>query len=294
MLNKKTLTIFTPTFNRAYILPELYKSLCAQTCQDFEWLIVDDGSEDNTEELLQEWSCEQKVQIRYYKQQNGGKQRAHNRGVEECDTELFVCVDSDDYVTDNFVETHLRKWDEVKNDNTVGGIISLQGHENGEPMGTYFPDGVQKSTLTELYSKLKFRGDATLLHRTELLKKYPFVVEEGEKFIGEGYVYYQIDQNYQLALLPEILMIKEYLDDGYTKNVRRLTKQNPKGYMRLKLQSIEYATTWRERFTHTILYLVGCRISGEKQPLKKLPYKWLGVLAYLPSWLAWVLIYKNA
>ena len=294
MCNKKTLTIFTPTYNRAYILPVLYRSLCKQTNQDFEWLIVDDGSVDNTEELIQEWLVENKIQIKYYKQKNGGKQRAHNKGVEESVTELFVCVDSDDYVTEDFVDEHLNRWDEVKSDHTIGGIISLQGHENGEPMGTFFPSGIQKSTLTTLYSKLKFRGDATLVYRTEILKQYPFVVEEGEKFIGEGYVYYQIDQHYELALLPKILMIKEYLQDGYTSNVRRLTKNNPKGYMRLKLLSIEYAPTWFERFTHTILYLVGCRISGEKKPLKKLPHKWLGVLAYFPSWIAWLLIYKNA
>jgi len=145
-----------------------------------------------------------------------------------------------------------------------------------------------------LYKKLKFRGDATMMYRTELLKAFPFVVEPDEKFIGEEYVYNQIDRKYQMAVLPEVLMIVEYLEDGYSRNVRRVTKENPKGYIRLKKQSIEYAETWSERYIQTILYLVGCRISGEKNPLKNLPYKFLGVVAYLPAWLAWVVFYKDA
>lgn len=290
----KILTIFTPTYNRAYILPCLYNSLCKQTCTKFEWLIVDDGSSDNTEELVNSWIGENKICIRYFKQKNGGKQRAHNLGVEKCNTELFVCVDSDDYVVPTFVELHLKRWDEVKMDSSIGGIISLQGHEDGTPMGTYFPKDIDKTTLTLLYTKLRFRGDATLMHRTQLLKEHPFIVEEGEKFIGEGYVYYQIDQNYQLALLPQILMIKEYLPDGYTKNVRKITKENPRSYMRLKKQSIEFAHSWIERYVQTILFLVGCRMGRESHPISSAPYRILAILAYFPAWLTWRLFYKNA
>lgn len=294
MCIKTTLTVFTPTFNRGYTLCRVYDSLCSQSCMDFEWLIVDDGSTDNTEHLVVEWIKEHKIQIRYFKQHNGGKQRAHNKGVELSNAELFVCLDSDDYVVSDFVEKHIHKWMEVKQNETLAGIVSMKGYQNGNPTGTRIPDNLQTSTLTNLYTKLKFKGDATMVYRTDILRRYPFVVEEGEKFIGEGYVYYQIDQKYQMALLPEILMIVEYLEDGYSHNVRRLTKNNPKGYMRLKKQSIEYAITWRERYIHTILYLVGCRLSKEKYPFSELPYRFLGVLAYLPAWIVWFLIYKNA
>ena len=95
---KKRMTVFTPTYNRAYILPKLYDSLCQQTVKSFEWLIVDDGSVDNTQELVEKWIEEKKIEIRYFKQANGGKQRAHNLGVEKSKEEIFVCVDSDDYV----------------------------------------------------------------------------------------------------------------------------------------------------------------------------------------------------
>lgn len=294
MQSEKTMTIFTPTYNRAHILQRVYNSLCVQTDLDFEWLIVDDGSEDDTEHLVKEWIEQNVIPIRYYKQENGGKQRAHNKGVEMSNTELFVCLDSDDYVTRDFVEQHIKKWNEVKNDTTIAGIVSLKGYESGKPTGTSIPENLEKTTLMNLYKKLKFRGDATMMYRTELLKAFLFVVEPDEKFIGEEYVYNQIDRKYQMAVLPKVLMIVEYLEDGYSRNVRRVTKENPKGYMRLKKQSIEYAETWFERYIQTILYLVGCRLSGENNPLKNLPYKFLGIVAYLPAWLAWVVFYKDA
>ena len=231
IMMKKRMTVFTPTYNRAYILPKLYDSLCQQTVKSFEWLIVDDGSVDNTQELVEKWIEEKKIEIRYFKQANGGKQRAHKLGVEK--------------------------------------------------------------SKADLYGKLKFKGDATLAYYTNILRKYPFWVSEGEKFMGEGYVYYQIDQKYKMAVLPEILMIKEYLNDGYTKNVRKLAKNNPKSYAELKRQTIEYSETWKDRYSQTILYMVGCRMARQKA-IRRAPYRVLAILAYFPAWIAWLLFYKNA
>ena len=285
-------TIFTPTYNRAYTLPRVYKSLCLQTCKDFEWLIVDDGSEDETQTLVEKWIKDNVIKIRYYKQKNGGKQRAHNVGVEKSEGELFACVDSDDFITPEFVEKHMQ-YKKKLIDSSLAGIISLKGYEDGKPIGDYFPKDLKHTTLTELYGKRKFRGDATLVYYTKILRQYPFVVEEGEKFIGEGYVYYQIDQKYELLVLPEVLMIVEYLDDGYSKNVRKLTKDNPKSYVRLKKQTIQFSKTWKERYMQTILYMVGCRLAKQSQ-IKEAPYKALAVLAYFPAWLTWKIFYKNA
>lgn len=290
---QKKMTIFTPTYNRAYILTKLYDSLCGQTVKDFEWLIVDDGSEDNTKELVDTWIKDDIIDIRYYKQKNGGKQRAHNLGVSKSEGKLFVCVDSDDYILPEFVEKHLQCIEKYEDNQKVGGIISLQGHEDGRPMGTYFPKNLNVTTLTKLYGKMRFKGDATIVHYTDILKKYPFHVAKGEKFIGEGYVYYQIDQKYELAVLPQILMIKEYLPDGYTKNVRKLTKDNPKSYMLLKRQSVKYASTRTEKFIQSILYDVGC-IMAKKNAVTNTQYKLLAILTYLPAVVAWLIFYKNA
>ena len=293
IMMKKRMTVFTPTYNRAYILPKLYDSLCQQTVKSFEWLIVDDGSVDNTQELVEKWIEEKKIEIRYFKQANGGKQRAHNLGVEKSKEEIFVCVDSDDYVLPEFVEKQLEYFERYNMDASIAGIISLQGHPDGTPMGTFFPADLKITRLTDLYGKLKFKGDATLAYYTNILRKYPFWVAEGEKFMGEGYVYYQIDQKYKMAVLSEILMIKEYLNDGYTKNVRKLAKNNPKSYAELKRQTIEYSETWKDRYSQTILYMVGCRMARQKA-IRRAPYRVLAIFAYFPAWIAWLLFYKNA
>lgn len=292
-MNNINLTIFTPTYNRAYILEKLYASLCTQTSDSFEWLIVDDGSTDETEQLVNKWIIEKKIRIRYYKQENGGKQRAHNKGVELAEAPMFVCVDSDDYILPEFVRSHIQKYQEISDKSEVAGIVSLQAHSDGKPIGTYFPENVEQTTLRELYGKLHFKGDATLAYKTDILKKYPFIVEPGEKFIGESYVYNQIDQKYKMVLLPEILLIKEYLDDGYTTNVRRLTKNNPVGYMRLKYQEVEYSTNFIGRCSNTILYEVGC-ILAKKKLIANAPDKILAALTYPFAWIAWLIFFKNA
>lgn len=292
-MKENKITVFTPTYNRAYILRKLYESLIRQTKQEFEWLIVDDGSTDETEKLVTLWQEENKILIRYFKQNNGGKQRAHNKGVEECKTELFVCVDSDDYIADYSIEKILNTWDEIKDDDKLAGMIALRGVDENTPIGTEMPK-IRCSSLSDLYRKYHFKGDTTLVYRTEILKEYPYWVADGEKFIGEGYVYQQIDQKYKMYLLPEIIIICNYLEDGYTKNVRKLTKQNPKGYTELKRMTICNSKTWTERFYHTILYMVGCKLSKEKHPLKRAPYKTLAVLAFVPAELAWFKYYKNA
>lgn len=293
-MKEKTLTVFTPTYNRAYTLGRLYESLVRQTSQDFQWIVVDDGSTDDTEELVAGWIEQGLLPIYYYKQENGGKPRAHNRGVEECDTELFMCMDSDDYLTDNCVEVILRRWQKERDKKEISGIIALKGKDLKEPLGTWFPKGVYYSTYKELYNHYKFKGDSELIFRTEILKKYPYWVAEGEKFIGEGYVWQKIDCQYTLAVLHEIVAICEYLEDGYSQNVRKLTKDNPISYTELRRQSILYSTTWKNRFYHTILCIVGCILQGKKNPFPILPYKLLGVVAYLPAWLAWFLFFRKA
>ena len=290
----KVMSVFTPTYNRAYILPRLYDSLCRQTCNRFEWLIVDDGSCDNTKEVVDEWIREDKITIRYFWQENGGKQRAYNLGVEKSDLDLFLCVDSDDFLSENCVEEILAKWEEIKYMSDIAGIIALRGDMEGKPLGTYFPENLEYTTTTELYGKYKFRGDMTMAYRTDILKQYPYWIADGEKFIGEGYVWSQIDQKYKLAIIPKLFMYGEYLPDGYTYSVRKVTKNNPKSYVVLKKQTIEFADSYWEKYLHTILCIVGCIMSGEKKPLSVVPNKILGVLAYIPAWLVWLVFYKIA
>jgi len=290
---KEKITVFTPTYNRAYILDRAYKSLINQTNKSFVWLIVDDGSTDNTESLVKEWIKEDKIEIKYYKQKNGGKQRAHNKAVELTNTELFICLDSDDYFTKDAIKILLNSWNKIKDKNKVAGIIALRGINNKNPIGTKMPQNIKFSTLSNLYKKYGFKGDTALLYRTDILKKFSFHVAEGENFIGEDYVYDQIDQKYKMFLLNKIIYICEYLDDGYTSNVRKLIKNNPKSYMILNKQKIIFSDNIKSKFINTVKYLVGGILNKEEKLINKTPDKIIAILAFLPAYLYFLIYYKG-
>ena len=224
-----TLTVFTPTYNRADMLRRVYESLVSQTNTDFEWLIVDDGSEDETEEVLREFIREKKIDIRYFRQENGGKMRAHNEGVRKTDTELFVCLDSDDYFTKTAVDDILKTWSLIREKENCAGIVAHKGQSESEVLyGQEFP-AVEWTTLLDL--KLKgFNGETTLVFRSELLKAHLFPEIYREKYVPEDYVYDLICEKSRLYVLPQILTVCELVEQGYTAQVERLRWDNPTGW----------------------------------------------------------------
>lgn len=222
------ITVFTPTYNRAKKIQQLYQSLCRQTRKDFIWLVVDDGSTDNTEEIINTWINEGKICIQYHKQENGGKMRAHNWGARLCKTKFFVCVDSDDYLIDEAIEIMEEKIPEIDEDDTKIGLLLLRylSESDNTPVnynGKY-------TTLKGLYDS-GFRGETTLLFKAEILRHYPFPVVDGEKFITENISYSLIDQKYEYLLVPKAVTICEYDTDGYTLNLLDLYINNPCGYV---------------------------------------------------------------
>lgn len=235
----KRLTIFTPTYNRAYILPMLYNSLCEQTCQDFEWLIVDDGSTDNTWELIEKWMHEERVEIRYFFQENSGKMMAHNKAVQESNSELFMCVDSDDYLCSaQVVGEVISYWDchnkESKDD--ICGIIAYKEiGQNQMP----FPEGMSIAHKSELPIK-GFRGETALVFKRDVLEQYPFPYFVGEKFVTDDYIYDQIDQKYKYLLFPYYIQHCKYHIDGYSHNYMRLLFDNPKGFRAYHNQCVSF------------------------------------------------------
>lgn len=279
-VSNKTLCIFTPTYNRAYTLPRLYESLKAQTSCDFYWLVVDDGSTDDTQALIATYAETSKFPIRYIKVENGGKQRAHNVAVEDCDSPLFLCVDSDDWLVSQSVQRLIEKWDSIDDKDECSGVVFMKGGDEETPLGTWLPRTVSRSTLSGLYDHHGFKGDSGLMFRTEVLKQYPYRVASGEKFIAESYVYMQIDRKYELSLLHEILCICEYLPDGYSRNIRKITKENPQSYALLKKQAVEFDTKVIDRYRDTALFLVGYMLAKKKNGIKDAPFSALAVLAY--------------
>ncbi|MDE5562400.1 MAG: glycosyltransferase family 2 protein [Clostridiales bacterium] len=229
-----TVTVFTPTFNRAYILPRLYESLCAQTCKDFEWIIVDDGSSDNTEELVGEWTNNDNgFDIIYEKKQNGGKHRAINVGVQKARGELFFIVDSDDHLTPEAVELLVRWLGDLDDSHKFAAISGARGRDVSTYIGGVFKgnnDYVDaKNTERE---KHNLTGDKAEAYITSVLKKYPFPEFDGENFITEEVVWNAIAYDgYYVRWYKDIIYICDYLDDGLTKSGNAKNRNNPQGVL---------------------------------------------------------------
>ncbi len=235
------ITIFTPTYNRAYIIGNLYESLKKQTNKDFEWLVVDDGSTDNTESMFTELLADKRdFPVRYIKQTNGGKHRAINRGVKEARGEMFFIVDSDDTLTCDAVEK-IKKWFfSLDGSFKFAGVSGLRGHKNNEVIGGG-GNGINYVDATNLERKKKnLLGDKAEVYYTDVLKKYPFPEFEGEKFITEEVVWNKIAADgYYIRWFSDIIYFTEYLDDGLTKTSNRYSV-NPQGTLYWAKQQLRF------------------------------------------------------
>ena len=225
------LTIFTPTYNRAYLLKNLWKSLCEQKNKNFIWLIVDDGSTDGTHKLVEELKKNSSFKIQYAYQKNSGKHVAHNRAVLMCESPLFMCVDSDDILTPeavNLIELYYRE--AAKQNLNIIGWCNRRGNLEGFPVkDKNWPKDEPRISCVELFEKLNFHGETALIWRTAFLKRYKFPIIPREKFVTEMVLYYQISNTAKLQLKNEIFYLFEYHNDGYTEAGFILKKNNPIG-----------------------------------------------------------------
>lgn len=259
----KKITVFTPTFNRAYCLHQVYESLIRQTNKDFRWLIIDDGSSDNTKSLVQNWIDENKIQIEYIYQKNLGMHGAYSAAYATIKTELNVCIDSDDYLTDNAIEKIIQFWELHRNDN-YAGIVGLDMLKNGTILGKEMPQGIVSSTLEDLYYKYKISGDKKLVYRTEIVKKYPkYPIFKNESFVPLGSLYIQIDKDYELLCMNHVLCIVEYLDDGSTRNIFKQYAKHPRGFRYSREVEIKYSKYFKVRFKGLIHYVSSCILLKE-------------------------------
>lgn len=273
--NRKLITVFTPTYNRCNELVVLYESLKRQSCKSFIWLIVDDGSADKTEELVSAWIESKEIDIKYIKQENQGKSMAHNKGVSETETELFVCVDSDDYLCDNAIEKIELCWQQRKADDI--GILAFRSVTG---FSRKLPEGRVRTTLRQAYDKYGITGDTMLVFRTDIIGKYAFPKFENEKFVPEAYLYDLTDQEGFFILLKEVLYFGDYLEDGYTKNMAKLLKNNPKGYLAFINQRLQFDKKFKHRFMDTIRYISMAKVEGEKRIIRKAVYPLIAAIAY--------------
>ena len=237
-------TVFTPTYNRAYILGDLYHSLQRQTCMDFEWLIVDDGSADDTKALVASWQGEENpFPIRYVYQENGGKCRAINRGLKEANGRLFFTVDSDDYLTDDAIEKVIRWEGELPKDGHFCGYVGNRGITPTQTPNRLFPGGYLDGTALDRYDQVD--GERAFVFYTEIHRKYLYPEFPGEKFLTEAVTWdLMAHDGYKMRFYNDIIWIWEYKDDGLTRAGYRVFLENPQGtglFFRQKAEFLHYS-----------------------------------------------------
>ena len=277
--NEILLTVFTPAYNRAHTLGRTYESMLRQDCKDFIWLIVDDGSADNTAQLVQEWqSRDNGFEIRYIYKENGGMHTAHNVAYANIDTLLNTCIDSDDALAEGAVRKILKKWEEVQ-DKGYAGIIGLDANmETGEIIGSGFPEGLKETTLSGYYAG-GGNGDKKLVYRTDVMQKYPqYPVFEGEKYVALAYKYLLCDQEYQLAALDEVLCDVEYQRDGSSMNMVRQYYRNPRGFAFWRTVKMQYPESVKRLVMDCVHYCSSSILSCNRNYIKESPKKMLTVL----------------
>lgn len=275
------ITVFTPTYNRCEELKRLYASLLAQSCGDFEWLIVDDGSTDETKSTVDRFISEKKVNIRYIYEENGGKMRAHNVGVKNAAGDFFVCVDSDDRLVENAVETFFSNCMMIS-DERLAGLVFLDTYiKNGDVVGSEFPKEKLKCSYYEIYEKFGVTGDKTPVFKTEVLKEFPFPEIPNEKFIPEAIVYNRISLKYDMLCLNIPIKEVEYLSDGYSSDYFSLVKKNPIG------NSLYFRELYnfKPSFYNTYGYILFSLYAGRKftQIYKEHKAKLKILLLYVPT-----------
>lgn len=280
-MKEKKVTVFTPAYNRGYTLSRLYESLLRQTDERFCWLVVDDGSTDETEELVSAWIKENRIEIEYYKQENQGKPAAHNKGVELTKTELFTCVDSDDYLTDDAIAEILSAWDGLSSD--CIGILGYIKREGEGVLTRCSNDSITKGTLRYLYEH-GLSGDTILIFRSDVLKKFAFPKFAGEKFIPEAYLYDLLDREGKLFLMRKAIYVCEYLPDGYTAGMAKLLYKNPEGYFCYINQRLRFDVTIKQRLADSIRYDAMAIAHRKKRIVRDAIYPFYALLAYPAGW----------
>lgn len=232
-MDKFKVTIFTPTYNRAHLLDRLYRSIQRQTFRDFEWLIVDDGSKDNTEAVISEFlKDENSFPIRYYKKQNGGKSRAVNYGLDLAEGELFFIMDSDDYLTDDALEKIVYWESTIQNKDEYCGVAGNRGTTETETPNVPLPGAYMDCSVLE-----KYTGNTALLGEhaealyTEVFKKFKYPEFDGEKYMTPCVVFDRMAAaGYKTRYFQDIVWVCNYLDDGLTKHADTIYVNNPRGY----------------------------------------------------------------
>lgn len=252
MSTSKAITVFTPTYDRAYILPKCYESLNRQTCKDFEWLIIDDGSTDDTRSLVAAWqNRENGYPIRYIYKENGGLHTGYNTAIANMDTELSVCIDSDDSMPEDGIERILDEWCKVK-DSGAAGLIGLDVDQNGKLIGKKLPEADLINAAALLC--IPGMGDKKYVVRNDLLRMVaPIPVFKDEKNFNPHYLIIKLSRRYRFHPVNRCFCLVEYQPDGMTANIYKQYIDSPNSFAELRraIMRVE-GLTWQYQLKNMI------------------------------------------
>lgn len=224
------ISILTPTYNRANLLNKLYESLVKNSKYDIniEWLIMNDGSTDETKNVIKKFIAENKIEIKYFEQENQGKMVSINKLVEKATGDLIIDCDSDDYFTEDAFKIINEEYKNNKNENNIYGLCFLKYDQDGKNMGNNFKN--KKTTMFDLYFKEGETGEKAIVFFSSIRKQYKHELEHNERFVTEARMYHKLDEKYKMICINKPIMICEYQKEGYTQNIVKQFKENPYGY----------------------------------------------------------------
>ena len=281
------ITVFTPTYNRKEELKRLYESLLKQEYKDFEWVVVDDGSTDGTEELVKEFIKDNLIKITYFKQKNQGKNMAHNKGVELAKGEYFVGVDSDCALTVDALSIVNEYREKIKDREDICGLGFLNYNmKTREFVGSKFPEDEFEETYYNIYNKYKVTGDKELKFKTDIIKKFPFPKIEDEKFVPESLVFNRISKEYKFLFVNKGIINVDYLEDGYSNNYFDLVRRNPRGNMLYYKELYEFDKSLYNVAAYDMFGIYGKK--RFKDIINEHPAKLKALIMYIPAYIKYL------
>ena len=283
------ISVLTPTYNREKLLINLYNSLVANLDYgvEIEWLIMDDGSKDNTKQVVENFEKKENLEIKYFYQENQGKMVAINKLTNKATGDLIVDCDSDDYFTNDAFKIVKEAFEENKDKKEIYGICFLKYDEKGNNMGNNFKNKV--TTMFDLYFKEGETGEKALVFYSDIRKKYKHELENNERFVTEARMYHKIDEKYKMICVNRPIMICEYQEQGYSKNITKEFKENPYGYYKYFeeiLQKNMKGVSFSKRIYAIKHFILFSYLTKSKKNLKKIKGKFNKILyttLYIPG-----------
>lgn len=282
------ITIFTPSYNRAYTLPRLYESLLAQTCKDFEWIIIDDGSTDNTEEVCSKFESND-FPIQYIKTQNSGKYKAINLATKIARGRWFFCVDSDDWLPTNAIQLILEAEGRIRDKDKCGLLAGMKHFGNGDRVGGNLNNFTDvECTNYEFRYSMKVKGDLAELIRVDVLKENLFPDFGEEKFCPEALLFNRLGKKYTTHYFNKNIYFCEYLPDGLSANTVLVRQKNPKATILCYAEQARCNVPFSVKVKSYINFWRFFLCLSTKEDLDKYQISWWGYLCYPVGWMMYI------